>query len=99
MSTLSGSSRDTHSEIISIAFDGRKDDTQHMFETSLGKKIVQCHKEEHITVLCEPGSTYIDHFTVENGQATTIAKELLDIVYSSNSKDTLRAICCDGTRM
>ena len=73
MSTLSTSSRDTHSEVISTAFDGRKDDTQQLVENSTGKKIVQCHKEEHITVLCEPGSTYMDLFMVGNGKETTLA--------------------------
>ena len=36
---------------------------------------------------------------LRNGKATTIPKELIDIIYSSNSKETLRSICCDGTNV
>ena len=55
MPTLSTSSMDTHSEVISIVFDGRKYHTQQLAETQLVRNKVQCHKEVHKTVHREPG--------------------------------------------
>ena len=41
----------------------------------------------------------VDHCTVENGKATTISRELMDTICSTDSKESLKAVCCDGTNV
>lgn len=71
-----------------IGFDGRKDNTI----TSKGY-----NKEEHYTVVKEPGSAYIDHLTPDNGTSRCIADELLTLLFDKRSNETLHAVLCDGT--
>jgi hypothetical protein len=85
------------SEITSLYFDGRKDATyvvQKIGDRNHKRKIT----EEHITVISEPDSKYIGHFTPVSGAAQNIANELLqfatDKLLSINS---LIAVGCDGT--
>ena len=51
-----------------IGFDGRKDNTI----TAVGMI-----KEEHITIVREPSSSYIDNLTPDNGTSRCIANEIL----------------------
>ena len=64
-----------------------------------GKKSFNILKEEHVSVLEEPGSMYIDHKSVENGKAITIGQELIEIISNSDSRESLRAVCSDGTNV
>ena len=59
--------------LLAITFDARKDNTKVSVEKYGDKKVLHTVKVEHICVLEEPGSLYIDHCTVENCKATTIS--------------------------
>jgi len=70
---------------LGLYFDGRKDKTF----TSSGRSIT----EEHISVISEPNSKYIDHATVSTGSSEAISEALLD------SFDFKEVVCvgCDST--
>ena len=71
-----------------IGFDGRKDNTI----TTAG--II---KEEHITIVREPSSSYIDHLTPDNGTSRCIANEILHLIFETGSSGSLNALLCDAT--
>ena len=97
MSTL----RETHhyKGLVAIAFDCRKDDTKVSIAKLHGKKTFNLLKEEHVSVLEATGSLYIDHCSVENGKAITIGQELIDVINNSDPRESLRAVCSDGTNV
>lgn len=75
-----------------LAFDGRKD------KTLVRENSIQSFtREEHIVVLSQPGSRYVDHFTPISGKAIDIAKQLLRIVEAIESVNTLDVIGANGT--
>lgn len=77
-----------NTELECIGFDGRKDKTK----TMQGNE-----DEEHYVLVKEPGDTYITHVTPDNGRARSIADEVITFLKDSNSKDSIKAILCDGT--
>ena len=91
--------RETHhcKGLVAIAFHCRKDETKVSVEKLNGKKSFNILKEEHVSVLEEPGSLYIDHCSVANGKAITIGQELIKGISSSDSRESLRAVCSDAT--
>ena len=93
--------RETHhcKGLVAIAFDCNKDETKVSVEKLNGKKSVNILKEEHVSVLEEPVPPYIDHCSVENGKAITIGQELIDVISNSDSRESLRAVCFDGTNV
>ena len=46
-----------------IWFDGKKDDTLHVIIDEQGKKTNVVIKEEHVSVICQPGGDYVTHLT------------------------------------
>lgn len=56
----------THVE--SLGFDGRKDKTKKMCKLKSGRWGRKKVLEEHITLIAEPGSTFIGHTTPESGK-------------------------------
>lgn len=82
-----------------IAFDGRKDFTNIHVENVYGRMRQQKVKEEHITLIEEPESFYLDHLTPTSGSAQDIASEILSFIKLSNSFETLEVLCCDGTNV
>lgn len=82
------------SEILdAFFFDGRKDMT---YKYNYGHSIRM--KEEHISILREPGSIFLSHLSVEGGDAHTIAEALLNRLADKNvNLSTVKAIGCDGT--
>ena len=80
------------SQLTCIKFDGRKDAKT---LSAPGKHI----REEHVTVISEPGSVYIDHFTPLNDKAASLADELYTLLLEKNSSSTLRVIGADGTNV
>ncbi len=72
-----------------IKFDGRIDTTVTQEERNV--------REDHITVISEPGAKYLDHFTPKSGKACDIADELFDLLKEYRSAETIRALGCDGT--
>ena len=71
-----------------IGFDGRKDNTI----TTAG--II---KEENITIVGEPSSSYIDHLTRDNGTSRCIANEILHLIFETGSSGSLNALLCNAT--
>ncbi|GBO17713.1 hypothetical protein AVEN_142841-1 [Araneus ventricosus] len=80
-----------------IYFDGRKDNT--IFQEKIGAKIYRrIRKEEHISVIHEPGGQYIGHITPASGIGSDIAKWSLKYLEDNNvAINELEAIGCDGT--
>ncbi|GBO28230.1 hypothetical protein AVEN_152670-1 [Araneus ventricosus] len=80
-----------------IYFDGRRDNT--IFQEKIGTKIYRrIRKEEHISVIREPGGQYVGHVTLASGIGSDIAKCILKYLEDNNVDiNELEAICCDGT--
>lgn len=81
------------SDLIAFYFDGKKDKTKipdgHNFKITT---------EEHISILQEPGSLYIDHATPTSSDADAIVEAVRNsFAEASISMDKLCAIGCDGT--
>lgn len=80
-----------------LFFDGRKDNTL-KYELIGNKKFKSMIKEEHISLISEPGGNYIGHVSCERGDAETITKNILSYLKDSDiSLNDLEAIGCDGT--
>ena len=57
-------------------------------------------REEHITLVAEPGSNYVGHFTPYSGKAKDISEGLLEFCSSHDLYlNSLNAIGCDGTNI
>ena len=84
--------------IKGLYFDGRRDFT--LKQIKEGKiTIKRKPKEDHYSLLEEPGSKYITHITPTAGDAASICDSICDY-FTSNTNDTLTnlAICgCDNT--
>lgn len=85
------------STLTNLYFDGRKDSTLTMI-----RKGDRYHRktslEEHITVITEPDSSYIFHFTPPTGSARSIVSKLFERAEENNIDLTnIAAIGCDGT--
>ena len=81
----------------SIYFDGRIDTTK--FQEVVGsRRYVKSIKEDHISLIQEPGSHYLGHITPLTGSAKNVSSSIMDFLFS-NDIDTndLKAIGCDGT--
>jgi len=53
--------------------------------------------EEHYTVVGEPGSYYLTHFSPEDGKSRTIAQKLFDSTRGTELEDRLAIVGTDGT--
>jgi len=86
-------------EISGLYFDGRKDKTRVQLKKGT-KYYARTISEEHITLVCEPGSQYLGHVTPSGGDAKNIQKSIVKFL-SKNDIDTrqLVAIGCDGTNV
>lgn len=82
----------TTSSLKALYFDGRKDRTK---EYKDGRtRIIQ---EEHISLVAEPNSYYVGHFTPRNGTALAIANGITEYLTSQSiSLDSLHAVGCDA---
>ena len=92
-----------HHKIKCLGFDGRRDTTKVINEVSIGVGPIQEVKErfgveveEHIVVIQEPESLYLDHITPNSGRADDISNELISLIQERNSVTSLIALCCDG---
>lgn len=86
--------REPTKEFIGLFFDGRKDKT--LFLEKGKDKILHkvFRKEEHISVIGEPGGNYLGHAALQNGEANSIVAGLTNVV---DEKADFCAIGCDGT--
>ena len=76
------------SELKALYFDGRHD------QTRVGRG-ASMETEEHITVVAEPGSEYLSHFTPVSGKAIDQVNELISIAASFGGD--VCVLGCDGT--
>lgn len=83
-----------------LFFDGRKDRSLSVVEAGgTSKKNVTV--DEHITLLEEPGSQYLGHFTPACGTAVEIKSGIFDFLVHDNnvSFNHLMAVGCDATNV
>jgi hypothetical protein len=87
------------SAITGLYFDGRKDKT--LINTKDGsthyrRTVVQ----EHVSLIEEPGSSYLGHVTPDNGSAKGVAHSIVRFLSDSKiSADKLVAVGCDRTNV
>ena len=83
--------------IQGLYFDGRRDNTLKIDEVNQ-KCFRRTAKEEHYSIIQEPGSIYVGHVSPTTGTSKDIASAILDYLKESNfSLDELDVIGCDGT--
>lgn len=78
--------------LVCIGFDGKQD-------TTLVKESKVCRrvKEEHYVIVSYPNATYVDHVMPNTNRASDVAKEIISVITSTHSEDSLLALVCDGT--
>ena len=83
----------------SLYFDGERDVT--LVNLKDGDKYYKKKiQEEHISILCEPNSKYIGHFTPSSGSALSIHQGIIKFLMENNTNlDSISAIGCDGTNV
>ena len=54
-------------------------------------------KEEHYVIVSYPDGKYVNHVMPDSGTYRNVAKEILSVVTSTQSFDSLLALICDGT--
>ena len=90
-------SKDGAKRIKSVYYDGRKDPTLVKIERE-GRVHKETKQKEHISLIEEPGSSYIGHIAVQKGSATSIADGIHDFLKSKDIiMDDIVAIGSDGT--
>ena len=52
---------------------------------------------DHYILVAFPQNSYIDHVSLENGKADDISKEILSVIPSTDSTESLEAVVCDRT--
>jgi hypothetical protein len=89
--------QDQLKEVKGIYFDGRKDNTQ--TREKLGAKFYRrVTKEEHISIISEPGGQYVGHVTPKKGTGIEIAQCIIDFMRERDyDVKEVEAVGCDGT--
>lgn len=86
-----------HEALKGLYFDGRKDKTL-MMEKLHAKYFRRAKKEEHYSLIQEPGSLYIGHVSPSSGSSNDIASSIISYLSTHNIPlDELDVIGCDGT--
>lgn len=81
-----------------LFIDGRKDRT--LKATVKGNvRYTSVVKEEHFSVLAEPGGEYIGHVSVASGSASAITGEIFDYLNRENIPKDFDAVGCDSTNV
>ena len=83
--------------VNAVYLDGRKDATQIVAQGSIEKHYWSVQLEEHYTVVGEPGSYYLTHFSPEDGKGRTIAQKLFDSFSGTELEGKLAIVGTDGT--
>lgn len=84
-------------ELHGMYFDGRKDDTL-VIEEIQSKQFRRTVKEDHYSIIKEPGSVYLGHVSPNSGSAKDIvASILLCLREQGVPLDNLDLVGCDGT--
>lgn len=79
-------------EFIGLYFDSRKDLTLSTEKDAEGIIQKSCRKEEHVSLIEEPGNKFLKFVTPSSGCAPEILSSILEVV-----KNDFIAIGCDGT--
>lgn len=80
-----------------LYLDGRKDETL-VVEVAHSKKFRRTVKEEHFSLIQEPGSVYIGHVTPTSGSSADIVTSVTSFLSGRGiAIDKLLVIGCDGT--
>jgi hypothetical protein len=87
-------SSEPNKEFMALYFDGRKDRTLFMEKGSQNIIRKVFHKEEHISMIGEPGGHYLGHASLKRGKALDIA---VGISKAVGMFMDFWAIGCDGT--
>ena len=81
-------------------FDGRKDDSLIIKKGTDGRFRKVIVKEEHVSLVEEPGSHYLGNITPDSGCSKSIVDSILGYADDCGIATTnLRAIGCDGTNV
>lgn len=89
--------KDKHNPLQGLYFDGRRDDTL-IIEKIKSKQFRRTKKEDHYSILQEPGSVFVGHVSPSSGSAENIANSILSYLTEAGfSIDELDVIGCDGT--
>ena len=83
--------------VNAVYLDGRKDATQIVAQGPNEKHYRSVQLEEHYTVVGEPGSYYLTHFSPEDGKGRTIAQKLFDSFSGTELEGKLAVVGTDGT--
>lgn len=85
-----------HIDLYSVYFDGRKDSSLCMINKGTGKHIAKV-KEEHLSIVKEPGSQYLGHTVPKSSSAKDVASSILDYLGESCQSSMFKIVGCDGT--
>ena len=77
--------------IVCLGFDGRSDQTL-IVSGKLRRKVT----EEHYVLLDFPSRRYVDHIAQVSGKSEDIFKEIISVIETTKSEESLKAIVCDG---
>lgn len=91
------SSSITENTLQGLYFDGRKDDTI-VVEMAHSKRFLRVLKEEHYSLIQEPGNIFLGHVTPNSGSSEDIVTSFISYLSSNDiSLEELVVIGCDGT--
>lgn len=94
---LQNQSIEERNPLQGLYFDGRKDNTL-VIENVNQKHFRRTIKEEHYSIIQEPGSVYVGHVTPSSGSAQNIANSIISHLTDGGfSLDELDVMGCDGT--
>ena len=79
-------------ELVCLGFDGKCNITM-VNESGLRRNV----KEELYVIVSYPDGKYVDHVMPDSSKFRDVAKEILSVVKSTQSFDSLLALICDGT--
>lgn len=81
-----------------LYFDGRKDKTMRSVRDIAGHGHRDTVTEEHISIICEPGSSYFGHVTPSSGSSKAISKAIFECLNArSVDLNSVKVVGCDGT--
>ena len=83
--------------VNAVYLDGRKDATQIVAQGPSEKYYRSVQLEEHYTVVGEPGSYYLTHFSPKDGKGRTNAQKLFDSFSGTELEGKLAIVGTDGT--
>lgn len=81
-----------------LYFDGRKDKTLKNVRDAARHGHRDRVTEEHVSIICEPGSSYFGHVMPSSGSSKAISKAIFEcLTVRSVDLDSVKVVGCDGT--